>query len=228
MQWFQQWGKWIMVISLILCLVACSGGSSVTSVVPTSGSNPSPSPTMVAGSPSPGSSPGSASPTPMGSTPIPSPSGSAPTPVAEDDLDVVFPDLPPDPGEAGKKTVAGIDADGDGVRDDVQRYIYRTYSQDELKRKAMLQYAKAQQESLTNVLNREISIEKSNKLHRSAECVVAVYGDVRSTFGPLDILDAVIVNTKARVKADIQASVNYSGQIYTLLPYGQGFEACEF
>lgn len=164
----------------------------------------------------------------MGSTPIPSPSGSAPTPVAEDDLDVVFPDLPPDPGEAGKKTVAGIDADGDGVRDDVQRYIYRTYSQDELKRKAMLQYAKAQQERLRNVLNREISIEKSNKFLRAAECVVAVFGDVRSTFGPLDILDAVIVNTKARVKADIQASVNYSGQIYTLLPYGQEFEACEF
>jgi hypothetical protein len=31
--------------------------------------------------------------------------------------------LPPDPGEAGKATIDGIDADKDGVRDDVQRWI---------------------------------------------------------------------------------------------------------
>jgi hypothetical protein len=35
--------------------------------------------------------------------------------------------LPPDPGEAGKQTMLGIDSDGDGIRDDVQRYIYLTY-----------------------------------------------------------------------------------------------------
>ncbi|QKT02341.1 hypothetical protein HUS23_05985 [Ectothiorhodospiraceae bacterium 2226] len=31
--------------------------------------------------------------------------------------------LPPDPGPAGKATLVGIDSDGSGVRDDVQRYI---------------------------------------------------------------------------------------------------------
>jgi len=31
--------------------------------------------------------------------------------------------LPPDPGEAGKATLTGIDVDRDGVRDDLQRYI---------------------------------------------------------------------------------------------------------
>ena len=31
--------------------------------------------------------------------------------------------LPPDPGEAGKATIDGIDADKDGMRDDVQRWI---------------------------------------------------------------------------------------------------------
>ena len=34
--------------------------------------------------------------------------------------------LPPDPGEAGKQTLAGIDSDGDGVRDDIQRYLALT------------------------------------------------------------------------------------------------------
>src|SRR5215203_1264155 len=36
-------------------------------------------------------------------------------------------DLPPDPGAAGLKTVEGIDADKDGVRDDVQRFIVINY-----------------------------------------------------------------------------------------------------
>jgi hypothetical protein len=52
------------------------------------------------------------SPTPT-ITPTPSPT---PTPPP-------FP-LPPDPGAAGKETIEGIDSDGDGVRDDIQRWIY--------------------------------------------------------------------------------------------------------
>jgi hypothetical protein len=39
--------------------------------------------------------------------------------------------LPPDPGEAGKVTLAGIDSDNDGVRDDIQRYIALTYPNSE-------------------------------------------------------------------------------------------------
>jgi len=36
--------------------------------------------------------------------------------------------LPPNPGEAGKATLQGIDSDNDGVRDDIQRYIALTLS----------------------------------------------------------------------------------------------------
>ena len=35
--------------------------------------------------------------------------------------------LPPDPGEEGKKTLLGIDVNNNGVRDDVERWIYMTY-----------------------------------------------------------------------------------------------------
>ena len=35
--------------------------------------------------------------------------------------------LPPDPGEAGRRTLAGIDSDRDGIRDDLQRYVALTY-----------------------------------------------------------------------------------------------------
>jgi hypothetical protein len=37
--------------------------------------------------------------------------------------------LPPDPGEAGNRTIEGIDSDKDGVRDDVQRKIEEKYGE---------------------------------------------------------------------------------------------------
>lgn len=46
--------------------------------------------------------------------------GSVPT---FDCLPQRFARLPPDPGERGKQTLEGIDSDGDGLRDDVQRFI---------------------------------------------------------------------------------------------------------
>ena len=50
--------------------------------------------------------------------------------------------LPPDPGEAGKKTIDGIDADKDGVRDDVQRFIYEQWPDSERSRRVLYEVAK--------------------------------------------------------------------------------------
>jgi hypothetical protein len=45
--------------------------------------------------------------------------------------------LPPDPGEAGKVTIDGIDVDKDGVRDDVQRWIAENWGHSQLAVKAL-------------------------------------------------------------------------------------------
>lgn len=50
--------------------------------------------------------------------------------------------LPPDPGEAGKQTLEGIDSDHDGVRDDVQRYIVLNHLDSAKTRAALVQLAK--------------------------------------------------------------------------------------
>ena len=50
--------------------------------------------------------------------------------------------LPPDPGAAGKATLAGIDAGGDGVRDDVQRWIALTYPNSQKTRAVLTQRVK--------------------------------------------------------------------------------------
>ena len=73
----------------------------------------------------------------------------------DDDCNASTPDddtavnLPPDPGEEGKKTLLGIDTDGDGVRDDIQRYIYFTYPDDKKLRLGLTFYAKEFQGVLT-------------------------------------------------------------------------------
>ncbi len=51
-----------------------------------------------------------------------------------DDVEV---DLPPDPGADGHTTLAGIDSDGDGLRDDIQRLIAIAFKNDE---EAVAQY----------------------------------------------------------------------------------------
>ncbi len=38
--------------------------------------------------------------------------------------------LPPDPGEAGRETLAGIDANDNGLRDDLERHIARHFGSD--------------------------------------------------------------------------------------------------
>lgn len=55
---------------------------------------------------------------PICATPV-NPNVAAPV----DCIPAQFANLPPDPGEAGKLTIDGIDADKDGMRDDVQRWI---------------------------------------------------------------------------------------------------------
>lgn len=56
--------------------------------------------------------------------------------------------LPPDPGKAGKKTLMGIDSDSDGLRDDIQRYIYLTYPDQPNVQGALRQLALSLQKTL--------------------------------------------------------------------------------
>ena len=53
-----------------------------------------------------------------------------------------FANLPPDPGPDGMKTLAGIDADKDGVRDDLQRFIVLNWGHSERAVMAMRLIAK--------------------------------------------------------------------------------------
>ncbi|MFQ3614387.1 MAG: hypothetical protein SNJ68_11840 [Cyanobacteriota bacterium] len=219
----------LMLSSVLVLLCGCSGGGG-SSLVNLPGLPGVVQLTIVASaSPTPGStaSPGSAN-HPTGSPTDEEGSGSGnpgsdPTAglLPEDELDRLFPNLPPDPGEEGKRTLEGIDADGDGVRDDVQRWIYRRYPNEELKRKAMLRYAKTLQASIVNV-NRDSRDQVRARVldgFRAERCARLAFGGVDE----FDLIDEVaevvrevqlqMLNTRERVIADLTVDIKFSGQV---------------
>jgi hypothetical protein len=83
--------------------------------------------------------------------------------------------IPPDPGEAGKATLEGVDSDHDGLRDDVQREIMFLAPESEKMRMALGAYAKVEQ---TLASSPNLSKEESNafleKISAAGACISAL------------------------------------------------------
>ena len=150
----------------------------------------------------------------------------------DDDCNASTPDddtgvnLPPDPGEEGKKTLLGIDTDGDGVRDDIQRYIYFTYPDDKKLRLGLTYYAKEFQGVLKDANDREAAYDHAIKMTRHGECLWYLKGE-----GSIDILNALraeILNTRERSIAYITHSDNLGGRIISLAPRKEWKDSCSF
>lgn len=127
--------------------------------------------------------------------------------------------MPPDPGGAGKLTKLGVDSDGNGVRDDVQRYIVEKYDESEYKQLALFQYAVALQLMLSDAENKEKTIDNSNQLAVALLCVEYVWGsDTFYMIYKKDIheLNAKMFNTKERVAVWFKANSELSGTVTTV------------
>ena len=131
-------------------------------------------------------------------------------------------DTPPDT----TATVAGVDADNDGVRDDIETYIDQTYSggTDGPTRDALRQYAKAAQAAMLEAGDQARSVTHAQERFRAIECLMArrpvdfptVFSDLR----------ARILNTDARSKAYLQADGQVTATQIALLPADQWPAAC--
>ena len=121
--------------------------------------------------------------------------------------------LPPDPGEAGKATLQGVDSDNNGVRDDVQIAIYERYPNDETKRNALTQKAKALQEAI--VAGDSSSSDALNQASKSiidaVDCLHERVGDSTAEIG---FLEQEVVNTSDRSEAYIKFNEALSGQFF--------------
>jgi len=130
---------------------------------------------------------------------------------------------PPDPGEAGKETLEGIDSDGDGIRDDIQRYIEITYSDQPTARAGLRQMAQNHQAALLAANDRTASREIADEVSHSYECLEALgFGRFLGAR-----LRAEVLNTTTRSRAYISYNQNLGGMV-TEIPIIPSKNACKF
>ena len=124
------------------------------------------------------------------------------------------------------ESIAGVDADANGVRDDVDRYIDTTYPDQASAdlNKALRQYAKAVQSSLVDADSGTLSLTHATERFRALECLMArrprdfhtVFVDVR----------AQLLNTPSRSEAYLKADDQVKTENIPLLPADQWMTAC--
>jgi hypothetical protein len=86
--------------------------------------------------------------------------------------DVMGKNLPPDPGAEADKTIAGIDANTNGIRDDVELAIFEAYPNSAKTRAVLLQYALALQMEFTQPIVNTITVtEVIREEDRAYACI---------------------------------------------------------
>jgi len=133
--------------------------------------------------------------------------------------------LPPDPGEAGKQTLLGIDSDNDGVRDDIQRWIYLTYPDNEKLRLGLSQYARGFQQILARGGDPEAVRELAAQSTRDLDCLFYIIDAVAVNISRE--LDARVVNTRERSLAYLRYGENLAGKVIHDPP-DNGRHGCSF
>lgn len=122
--------------------------------------------------------------------------------------DVTGKNLPPDPGVEADKTVKGIDANRNGIRDDVELAIFREYPDSAKTRAALLQYAFVLQiEAVQPIINAGVVGEIANQQDRAIFCTARLFpiGGESSVMSAImefnDFMLNLQFNTDARRKA---------------------------
>ncbi|MDP3734983.1 MAG: hypothetical protein Q8R39_00980 [bacterium] len=127
--------------------------------------------------------------------------------------------VPPDPGKAGKETIAGIDVNTNGVRDDVERFIVFSYNditpEHENTRNALFQYAGAAQEGLMNAADKVQARAEGEELDQAQNCLWAVRGTEEGNTAS-SILTAQMFNTVARTRQWSMFNQQLSGLVSVL------------
>ena len=141
---------------------------------------------------------------------LPQPLSTRGLPPPATDVPVV---LPPDPGEAGKATLAGIDSDHDGVRDDLEREIVYMYPQNDQVRRVLRAMMKKEQDVITTTGDHEHFKGLMANYYGFENCwEFLIFGNSSINTTNRDILNIMLVNTPIRYET-------YHKNYLTALPF---------
>jgi hypothetical protein len=129
-------------------------------------------------------------------------------------LDVAPFPLPPDPGEAGKQTLAGIDSDNDGVRDDVQRWIGLENYSVPTTLPVLSSYAALVQRFVVNVFDESAALKARDERVAISDCwdFLMPQDDGRA----LTRIEILTLNTPSRLRAFADADKLLSGRTFLI------------
>lgn len=134
----------------------------------------------------------------------------------------------PDPGDAGKTTIEGIDSDQDGVRDDVQRLIVVLGNENLQVKSALTSVAKNWQLGILAKDDPVLSKELTHKRLKFLRCLMSRQTNDEEASLTYRIMASEIFNTRERLMAYVQTSSNFSGEIVEeSLPIDQYQTLCE-
>jgi len=133
--------------------------------------------------------------------------------------------LPPDPGEAGMATLEGIDSDGDGVRDDVQRWIALSFPNSEKTRAALTQLTITEQQILVDADNADASVRNLLQMLDGLECLY-YSSDSAGDIGRAH--KAIFLNTYMRSKAWLKADSHMIGKMTPAVGLEFNKNTCHF
>lgn len=123
-------------------------------------------------------------------------------------------------------SIAGVDANANGVRDDVESYIDTTYAGQANAdlNKALRQYAKAVRSSMIDADSQPLSLTHATERFRALECLMARRPrDFHTIFVDLR---AQVLNTRSRSDAYLKADNQVKAENIPLLPADQWVTAC--
>lgn len=122
--------------------------------------------------------------------------------------------LPPDPGEDGKITLEGIDLDGDGVRDDIQRWIALETNQNQNVKEVLTVKAKLNHALLQDSNEPIKSDEHTTDGAYVYRCLIGVTTEGLYEARRLRIsLDILFLNTEERVRRWAMANSHPSSYV---------------
>ena len=122
------------------------------------------------------------------------------------------------------------DPNGEGVRDDVRRYIETTHQDSAKARAALFQYAKVVEKALADANDKQLSVQHAEESNRASECLTYTLGDdvaaVDKSYAMKKDLRSVILNTDERNKAYFIYNDQLGGEVFKGTPSAQIASTC--
>lgn len=124
------------------------------------------------------------------------------------------PGCPPDPGSEGIATLEGIDSDGDGLRDDVQRHLIQEYRTKPKAKKSLTESALALQGMIVDRTRRNDVANHVQRMVRAYECLHMAHPDLAEE--SIDRMFGHALNTEARLKAYLTSTQRLGAEVIPL------------